>query len=158
MRCCPMPSVPTTSLDLTAPEVIADPYPFFDVERSEHSVAWHEGLGMFLAFDHASVSAVQRDRRLGRLWADKQPTDYLEPFNQLHRITMREIEPPEHTRLRRPGAQAFCCGHIERLRPRVCELAASLLEEVDPGGFDVIDGFAEPLPVLVIAELLGVPA
>ncbi|RNL78570.1 cytochrome P450 [Nocardioides marmorisolisilvae] len=158
-----MPSVPTTSLDLTAAEVIADPYPFFDAERAEHPVAWHEGLGMYLAFDHASVSAVQRDRRLGRLWVDKQPApgkpaQYLEPFNLLHRNQMMENEPPEHTRLRRPVAQAFGRGHIERLRPQVRELAASLLTEVDPAGFDVIGAFAEPLPVLVIAELLGVPA
>jgi len=153
-----MPSVPTTSLDLGAPEVVADPYPFFDAERAQHPVAWHEGLGMYLAFDHASVSAVQRDRRLGRLWQDKQPADYLEPFNLLHRNQMMENEPPEHTRLRRPVAQAFARGHIERLRPRVRELAGVLLADADPAGFDVIGQYAEPLPVLVIAELLGVPA
>ena len=153
-----MPSVPTTSLDLTAPGVVADPYPFFDAERAEHPVAWHEATGTYLAFDHASVSAVQRDRRLGRLWADRQPASYLEPFNLLHRNQMMENEPPEHTRLRRPVAQAFARGHIERLRPRVRSLAASLLEEVSGNGFDVISAYAEPLPVLVIAELLGVPA
>jgi unspecific monooxygenase len=152
-----MPSVPTTSLDLNAPEVIAAPYPYFDAERAEHAVAWHEGMSLYLAFDHASVSAVQRDRRLGRLWKDKEPAAYLEPFNLLHRNQMMENEPPEHTRLRRPVAAAFARGHIERLRPRVRELAASLLEEVGSGGFDAIHAYAEPLPVLVIAELLGVP-
>jgi cytochrome P450 len=152
-----MPSVPTTSLDLTAAAVVADPYPFFAVERARHPVAWHEGTGRFLAFDHASVSAVQRDRRLGRLWSDREPVDQLEPFNLLHRNQMMENEPPEHTRLRRPVASAFARGHIERLRPRVRELAATLLAEVD-GSFDVIESYAEPLPVLVIAELLGVPA
>ena len=70
---------------------------------------------------------------------------------------MMENEPPEHTRLRRPVARAFARGHVERLRPRVRELAATLLEDVDPDGFDVIAGYAEPLPVLVIADLLGVP-
>ncbi|MFN8193501.1 MAG: cytochrome P450 [Nocardioidaceae bacterium] len=153
-----MPSVPTTSLDLTSPEVVADPYPFFAVERAAHPVAWHEPTGRWLAFDHASVSAVQRDRRLGRLWHDKEPAAYLEPFNLLHRNQMMENEPPEHTRLRRPVAQVFGRGHVERLRPRVGELARQLLGEVDPAGFDVIGQFAEPLPVLVIAELLGVPS
>jgi unspecific monooxygenase len=152
-----MRSAPTTSIDLTSPEVIADPYPFFDEERSRHPVAWHEPTGMYLVFDHGGVSAVQRDRRLGRIWVDKQPADYLEPFNLLHRNQMMENEPPEHTRLRRPVAHAFGRGHIERLRPRVKELATELLDEVDPARFDVIGGFAEPLPVLVIAELLGVP-
>lgn len=157
-----MPSVPTTSIDLTLPEVVADPYPFFDEERARHPVAWSERAGMWLAFDHASVSAAQRDRRLGRIWTDRvvdgRPTDYLEPFNLLHRNQMMENEPPEHTRLRRPVAKAFARGHIDRLRPRVRELAQELLDQVDPDGFDVIGDFAEPLPVLVISELLGVPS
>jgi len=153
-----MPSAPTTSLDLTAPDVVADPYPYFAEERAAHPVAWHERSATWLAFDHASVSAVQRDRRMARLWQDRQPADYLEPFNLLHRNQMMENEPPEHTRLRRPVAQAFGRGHIERLRPRVGELARELLDEVDPAGFDVVGEFAEPLPVLVIAELLGVPS
>jgi unspecific monooxygenase len=153
-----MRSVPTTSLDLSAPEVVADPYPYFAEERAAHPVAWHEPTERWLVFDHASVSAVQRDRRLGRLWRDKQPADYLEPFNLLHRNQMMENEPPEHTRLRRPVAAAFNRGHVERLRPRVRALAADLLAELDPDEFDVIGGYAEPLPVLVIAELLGVPA
>ena len=153
-----MRSVPTTSIDLNAADIVADPYPSFDAERAEHPVAWHEGLGLYLVFDHAGVSAVQRDRRFGRLWTDRQPADHLEPFNLLHRNQMMENEPPEHTRLRRPVAQAFGRGHIERLRPRVRELASSLLAEVDRSSFDVIHAYAEPLPVLVIAELLGVPA
>ncbi|QIG44120.1 cytochrome P450 [Nocardioides anomalus] len=152
-----MRSVPTTSLDLTDPEVVADPYPLFAAERAAHPVARHERTGTWLAFDHASVSAVQRDRRMGRLWRDKEPAAYLEPFNLLHRNQMMENEPPDHTRLRRPVAQAFGRGHVERLRPRVGELARELLAEVDGDTFDVIAQYAEPLPVLVIAELLGVP-
>jgi len=158
-----MRSVPTTSLDLTDPAFVDDPYPFLAEERARHPVAWHEPSGMYLVFDHATVSAVQRDRRLGRIWRDRvstapAPADYLEPFNLLHRNQMMENEPPEHTRLRRPVARAFNRGHVERLRPRVRELAAELLDQVDPAQFDVLGQYAEPLPVLVIAELLGVPA
>ena len=158
-----MPSAPTTSLDLTDPAVIGDPYPAFAEERARHAVARHEATGTWLVFSHAAVSAAQRDRRLGRLWEDREPTsyqaaDYMEPFNLLHRNQMMENEPPDHPRLRRPVAQAFARGHVERLRPRVRELAAGLLAEVDPAGFDVVEAYAEPLPVLVIAELLGVPS
>lgn len=152
-----MPSAPTTSLDLTSADFVADPYPFFAEERASHEVAWHDASGMFLTFSHAAVSAVQRDRRLGRIWRDKEPLERLEPFNLLHRNQMMENEPPEHTRLRRPVAASFNRGHVERLRPRVRELAAELLAEVDGSGFDVVAAYAEPLPVLVIAELLGVP-
>jgi cytochrome P450 len=173
MRCCRMRSVPTTLLDLSASEVVTDPYPWFAAERARHSVAWHDGLGMFVTFSHSAAQAVLRDRRLGRIWRDRlapdsQPVDYLEPFNLLHRNQMMENEPPDHARLRRPVATAFNRGHVERLRPRVRTLAATLLDEAgvadagsnDAGGaaFDVIGGYAEPLPVLVICELLGVPA
>ncbi|RYE78166.1 MAG: cytochrome P450, partial [Myxococcales bacterium] len=152
-----MPSAPTTSLDLTAADFVADPYPFLAEERAQHEVAWSEKSGLWLAFSHAAVSAVQRDRRLGRIWTDKQPTDYLEPFNLLHRNQMMENEPPVHTRLRRPVAAAFKRGHVERLRPRVREIASGLLDEVDASGFDLMASYAEPLPVLVICELLGFP-
>ena len=156
-----MRSAPTTSLDLTDPEVVADPYPHFARERAAHAatggVAWHEASGMYLAFSHAAVSQVQRDRRLGRIWHDRQPAERLEPFNLLHRNQMMEHEPPEHTRLRRPVASAFARGHVERLRPRVRELAAALLAEVEGEEFDAVAAYAEPLPVLVIADLLGVP-
>ncbi len=150
-----MRSVPTTSIDLTDP-VVADPYPHRARARAAPA-AWHEASGMFSTFAHATVGQVQRDRRLGRLWKDKELLDRLEPFNLLHRNQMMENEPPEHTRLRRPVASAFARGHVERLRPRVRELAASLLADVDPDGFDVVGDYVEPLPVLVIADLLGVP-
>ncbi|MCW2835940.1 MAG: cytochrome [Marmoricola sp.] len=150
-----MPSAPTTSIDLGAADVVADPYPHFARERSRHDVAWHEPSGMWLTFTHAAAGAVLRNRSLGRIWLDREPAAYLEPFNLLHRHQMMENEPPEHTRLRRAVAGAFNRGHVERLRPRVRRLAASLLAEVDPAGFDVIGEYAEPLPVLVIAELIG---
>ena len=150
-----MPSVPTTSIDLGAADVVADPYPHFAAERGRHEVAWHASSGRWLTFSHGAAGAVLRNRRLGRIWHDRQPADQLEPFNLLHRNQMMENEPPEHTRLRRAVAGAFNRGHVERLRPRVQELATSLLDEVDPAGFDVLGEYAEPLPVLVIAELVG---
>jgi cytochrome P450 len=150
-----MRSAPTTSLDLGAADVVADPYPHFAAERERHAVAWHEPSERWLTFSHAAASAVQRNRDLGRIWRDREPAAYLEPFNLLHRNQMMENEPPEHTRLRRAVAGAFNRGHVERLRPRVRALAASLLDEADPTSFDVVGEYAEPLPVLVIAELVG---
>ena len=154
-----MPSAPmrSTSLDLSSPALAADPYPALAQERALGPLAWHEPSRMYLTFDHATAGAVLRDRRLGRIWKDREPAAYLEPFNLLHRNQMMENEPPEHTRLRRQVSSAFNRGHVERLRPRVRELAAALLAAADVDGFDVIGEYAEPLPVLVICELLGVP-
>lgn len=151
-----IPAMRATGLDLTAAEVVADPYPFFAEERRLGAVAWHEQSGSYLTFDHASAGAVLRNRRLGRIWTDREPADRFEPFNLLHRNQMMESEPPVHTRLRRLVVGAFSRGHVERLRPRVRQLAEELLDRVDPAAFDVVGDFAEPLPVLVIAELLGV--
>ncbi len=155
-------------LDLAAPAFIADPYPVLAALRERGPMLWHEpggieagGIeagGMWLATTHAAVSAVLRERALGRLWRDREPGETFEPFNTLHRHQMMENEPPDHTRLRRLVAQAFGRGHVERMRPRVEKIAAGLLDAVPHGCFDLVHDYAEPLPVAVIAELLGVPA
>jgi len=155
-------------LDLTAPDFVADPYPILAALRDRGPMLWHEpggteaggigASGMWLATTHAAVSAVLRERALGRLWRDREPGETFEPFNTLHRHQMMENEPPAHTRLRRLVAKAFARGHVERLRPRVEQIAAGLLDAVPHGSFDLVRDYAEPLPVAVIAELLGVPA
>lgn len=149
-------------LDLTDPAVVADPYPAFARAREVAPVQWHEGLGLWLAFTHAESNAVLRDRRLGRIWRDREPADRFESFNLIHRNAILEMEPPHHTRLRRLISGAFARGHVERLRPWVEELAGRLVDELleRSGGttpVDLLTGMAEQLPVAVIAELLGVP-
>ncbi|WP_255362442.1 cytochrome P450 [Blastococcus aurantiacus] len=149
-------------LDLTDPAVVADPYPAFARARAEAPVQWHEDMGLWLAFTHAESNAVLRDRRLGRIWSDKAPAERFESFNLIHRNAILEMEPPEHTRLRRLISSAFARGHVERLRPWVEDLARTLVDELveRSGGsepVDLLSGMAEQLPVAVIAELLGVP-
>jgi cytochrome P450 len=150
-----------TSLDLADPAVVADPYPAFARARAVAPVQWHEGLGLWLAFTHAEANAVLRDRRLGRIWVDKEPAGRFESFNLIHRNAILEMEPPHHTRLRRLISTAFARGHVERLRPWVEELAGRLVEELleESAGTRPVDllTMAEQLPVAVIAELLGVP-
>ena len=149
-------------LDLTDPAVVADPYPSFARARAVAPVQWHEGLQLWLAFSHAEANAVLRDRRLGRIWRDKEPAERFGQFNLIHRNAILEMEPPEHTRLRRLVSAAFARGHVERLRPWVQQLADRLVDELversdgsEP--VDVLTGMAEQLPVEVIAQLLGVP-
>ncbi|RLT39987.1 MAG: cytochrome P450 [Chloroflexi bacterium] len=67
-------------------------------------------------------------------------------------------DPPEHTFLRGIVNRAFTPRSVELLRPRMEEIVASLLDELpDTGEWDLMDGLAQPLPVIVIAELLGIP-
>jgi cytochrome P450 len=153
--------VAAVPLDLADPAVVADPYPAFAQAREVAPVQWHEGLGLWLAFTHAEANAVLRDRRLGRIWADKVPAERFESFNLIHRNAILEMEPPHHTRLRRLISTAFARGHVERLRPWVEELAGRLVDELleESAGSRPVDllTMAEQLPVAVIAELLGVP-
>jgi cytochrome P450 len=151
-----------TPLDLTDPAVVADPYPAFARARAAAPVQWHEQLGLWLAFTHAESNAVLRHRRLGRIWHDREPGERFEAFNLIHRNAILEMEPPDHTRLRRLISTAFARGHVERLRPWVQELARELVDglverSAGTDGVDVLSGMAEELPVAVIAELLGVP-
>lgn len=149
-------------LDLADPAVLADPYPALAACRAVAPVAWHAGLGCFVATSHAACNAVLRDRSLGRIFRPREPESDWDTFNWLHADSILDSEPPKHTRLRRLIAGAFGRGHVQRLAPRIERLADELVQDcagrvAQEGSFDVIEGLAEPLPVLVIAELLGVP-
>lgn len=149
-------------IDLEAAAVVADPYPYFAEWRRAGRAVFHEGLGMHLASTYADANAVLRSKSLGRIWVDRQPDDVWNTFNWLHSESILESEPPKHTRLRALVAKAFARGQIERMRPAVERIADELLDaaikkQQATGSFDVIADYAEPLPVAIIAELLGVP-
>ena len=148
--------------DISDPATIADPYPAFTRLRAAGRPVWSETLGMWLAFRYDDANSVLRDRRLGRIFRPREPEDVWETFNWLHEDALLENEPPKHTRLKQLVAKAFARGHIETRRARIQELCAQLLEDAqelarDTGTFDLIADYAEPLPVLVIADLLGFP-
>ena len=142
---------------------LADPYPTFAALREQGPVHHHPGLGLHLVFTHAGCDAVLRDRGLGRIWRDREPAEVFPAFNLLHQTSILESEPPTHTRLRRLVAGAFGRGHVERMRPWIGELADRLVGELaerladGEASVDFIATVAEPVPVEVIAELLGVP-
>ncbi|HEX6359871.1 cytochrome P450 [Actinophytocola sp.] len=141
---------------------LADPYPEFAKLRAAGAVHWHEELGLAVAVSHAACSEVLRNRSAGRLWRDKEPASSFVAFNLLHQNSLLESEPPRHTRLRRLISTAFARGHVERLRPAVRRIADSLVSSLASaiaadGSADLLTHVAAPLPIEVIAELLGVP-
>jgi hypothetical protein len=159
-------AVPTApaAVDLSAAAFVADPYGDLAVMRQVAPIVWHEGLGLWLTTTHAAANDVLRDRRLGRIFRPRATSedDPWTVFDWLHADSILDSEPPKHTRLRRLVAGAFNRGHIERLRPRVEQIADELLSDalarLDGDRVDVIETYAEPLPVRVICELLGAPA
>ena len=148
--------------DPTLPQVVADPYPVFTARRAVEPVGWSEALDEWVTFGHAEADAVLRHRGLGRLWRLRWPDDPLPNYTLLHEHSLLENEPPTHTRLRRLVAAGFGRRQVERLRGRVTEIARGLARDVRDaaaGGstVDLMPLYAEPLPVAVIATLLGVP-
>ncbi|MFI7273217.1 cytochrome P450 [Streptomyces sp. NPDC049879] len=148
--------------DPADPAFLDDPYPAFAALRERGPVHPHEGLGLPVAVSHAACAAILRDRSAGRIWRDKEPAAAFPAFNMLHRNSLLEAEPPRHTRLRRLISAAFGRGHTERLKPRVQAIADAMTGRLADaiaadGSADLLVHLAAPMPVEVIAELLGVP-
>lgn len=148
------------SLDLTEPAVLDDPYPSLTALRAEGPIV-DGGHGVLLATTREACDAVLRHRQLGRIFTPRAPEEDWSTFNWLHADSILDSEPPKHTRLRRLVAAAFGRGHVQRLAPRIDEICHELLRDqasaLAAGRFDVIEAYAEPLPVMVIAELLAWP-
>lgn len=151
--------VDVAAFDPESTSFVADPYPVFAALRRAGGPLWHEQLGMWLAFSYADVDAVLRSRKLGRVFTRRRPEAVFGTFNQLHVDSMLDSEPPDHTRRRRLVQGEFARGRMERLRSTVARAADRLLDEALAGGgeLDLVADYAAPLPVTVIAELLGVP-
>lgn len=153
--------------DPWSPAFVADPYPAYAALRERGRVHWFEPTRQWLVPHHADVSALLRDRRLGRTYRHRftdadfgrtPPPAAHEPFHTLNDHGMLDLEPPDHTRIRRLVSQAFTPRTVERLVPYVHRLAAGLVDAlVAQGGGDLLTAVAEPLPVAVIAEMLGIP-
>ncbi|MFQ3566609.1 MAG: cytochrome P450 [Aggregatilineales bacterium] len=149
------------------PDFLRDPYPTYDRLRAEGPIQFDEAAGMWFVFTYEDVTALLRDRRLGRQidhvlsreargLPPKNPA--YAPFDALSEHSMFDKEPPDHTRLRSLVHKAFTPKRVENLRERVKQIAHDLLDEAAArGAMDVIADFATPLPVTVIAELLGIP-
>ncbi|GAA2271798.1 cytochrome P450 [Streptomyces ruber] len=149
------------------PAFVADPYPAFAELRELGRVHYYEPSDQWLVPHHADVSALLRDRRLGRTYRHRfsheefgrtAPPPEHEPFHTLNDHGMLDLEPPDHTRIRRLVSKAFTPRTVERLQPYVQRLADDLVGGlVEAGGGDLLTEVAEPLPVAVIAEMLGIP-
>ncbi|MFI8391289.1 cytochrome P450 [Streptomyces sp. NPDC085540] len=146
---------------------VADPYPAYRELREQGRAVWWEATGQWLVPHYADVSALLRDRRLGRTYLHRfsheefgreAPPPEHEPFHVLNGNGLLDLEDPAHARVRRLVAKAFTPRTVERLVPAVQRLAGELVGRLRAdGGGDLLTVVAEPLPVAVIAELLGVP-
>ncbi len=145
----------------TDPDFVQNPYGFYERARATAgSLFFWEDYGIACALSYAANWAILRDRRFGR-----QPPVGCEPEKPAHQAafwavedhSLLELEPPRHTRLRALVLRAFTSRRIAALAPEIETLAHRLIDRIDTARFDLLAVFAQKLPVIIIARLLGVP-
>jgi len=154
-------------LDPRDPAFYNNPYPAYHAIRARSPAFFWKQYGIWCFAAHADVTALFRDKRFGRqilhvatreeLGWEESPT-HVKPFYDVEAHSLLELEPPDHTRLRTLINRAFVSRQVERLASRIEALAHQLIDGFERAGeIELIEAFATPIPVIVIAELLGVP-
>jgi len=155
-------------LNLNDPAFVFDPYPRLAELRESLPVFYDPVWKKVFFTRYEDIAALLRDRRLGRsilhvLSRDElgwpPPDPRTRDFDRFQSDHMLDNEPPKHTRLKTLMLKAFTTGRVEGLRGTIQRIVDGLIDTVEAcGEMDLLREFAEPLPVAVIAELLGVPA
>jgi cytochrome P450 len=132
------------------PAVKEDPYPYYVWLREHRPVYYNDKLGFYVLSRYADVEAAARTPEVFSsaqgIGPERAPV-----------AMMIAKDPPDHTRLRRLVSRAFTPKMVEQLAPRIQEIVDELLDAALPrGAFDLVQDFASPLPVIMIAEMLGV--
>jgi len=141
------------------PAVRRDPFPTYARARREAPALIHTGLPMRLVsvFRYEDCQAILRD---AQTWSSEFPViTQVAGQEGPPRRSMLGSDPPAHTRLRGLVNKAFTPRMIQRLEPRMHEIANELLDAaLEQGDVDLVQALSYPLPVTVIAEIIGIPA
>jgi cytochrome P450 len=140
------------------PETRRDPFALYERGRREAPVLMHEGLPLRVVsvFRYDDVQAILRD---AQTWSNNFPLGRLQGQEDLPPPSMLGTDPPEHTRLRSLVNKAFTPRIVQRLEPRMREIARELMEAaIERREVDLVEALTYPLPVVVIAEIIGIPA
>ncbi len=144
--------------DLARPRFKANPYAFYARLRAEAPICRTRFLGepAWLVTRYDDVLMLLKDERVLK--------DWLPVTRWIHFVAgpitrhMLNKDAPEHTRLRRLVHKAFAPGLVARLRERIQSICNELLDALESNGsIDLMSGYALPLPLMIIADLLGVP-
>ncbi|MGH7804217.1 MAG: cytochrome P450, partial [Candidatus Binatia bacterium] len=148
------------------PEVARDPYPVYRLLRERHPVYLEPQLRTYLVTRWDDVCAVLKDFKSFTSTKGVTPEQdaYVKPgtlppeLEMIRRFPMLTDDPPKHNRLKRIVNQAFTLRRIEELRPWMRSLVDGFLDAIPPGkSLDAVAALAGPLPMTVIAHMLGIP-
>ncbi|NJR13799.1 MAG: cytochrome P450 [Phyllobacteriaceae bacterium] len=141
-------------------DFIQSPYRAYAAMHQAGGRVFWEQYGFWCFANYADVNSLLRDKRFGR---EVPPglrggdRSHLEWFDRVERYSLLEMEPPGHTRLRRLVNRAFVSSHIERLKPEISRLSHALIDGFEAkSSVDLLPAYATPVPLRVIAALMGV--
>jgi len=150
------------------PAFFQNPYAFYARLHGENPDFFWEEYGHWCFAGFREVSALLRDKRFGRdilhvttreALGMPAPKPHTADFDFTEKYSLLNLEPPVHTRLRTLVNRAFVSRHVEQLRPRIERLANELIDGFAADGeVELLKAFAAPVPAIVIAEMIGLPA
>lgn len=150
------------------PGFFQDPYAFYAERHARGPNFFWEEYGHWCFAGFKQVSALLRDKRFGREILHvatrnelgmPEPLPHTTAFDLTEKYSLLNLEPPGHTRLRSLVNRAFVSRHVEQLRPRIVRLAHEMIDRFEGDGeTELIKSFAAPIPAIVIAEMIGLPA
>ena len=158
----------TASADPRNPDFYQDPYAFYAALHAAAPAFIWENYGHWCFAGFKEVNALLRDKRFGRQILHvatreelglPEPKPHTAAFDQTEKYSLLALEPPAHTRLRTLVNRAFVSRNVEQLRPRIARLANELIDGFEADGrAELLKSLAVPVPAVIIAEMIGLPA
>ena len=144
-------SIYVPGIALLRDEVVTQPISWYRTMRTTQPLYYNPEYDLWEVFTYPEVQKV--------LTACSDFSSEFIPANAALRPSIVRLDPPRHRQIRNLVAQAFTCRSISRLTPRIAKIVHGLLNQAaSNGAMDIVNDLAHPLPIYVIAELLGVPA
>jgi len=144
----------------TNDDFVQNPYPFYENCLAEGGKIFWTEYNMVSFFKHDDVSSILKDRRFGRECPEDKKQGFrkeLAPFYKLEENSMLQLEPPKHTRLRGLVLRAFTSRKINSMTEEIKFLCNQLMQNFSSNRVNILNEYANKIPVIIIARLLGVP-
>jgi len=144
----------------TNDDFVQNPYPFYENCLAEGGKIFWDDYNMVSFFNHDDVSSILKDRRFGRECPEDKKQGFrkeLAPFYKLEENSMLQLEPPKHTRLRGLVLRAFTSRKINSMTEEIKFLCNQLMQNFSSNRVNILNEYANKIPVIIIARLLGVP-
>ena len=152
--------LPKVAQSPTNDDFVQNPYLFYETCLAKGGKVFWEDYNMVSFFKYNDVSNILKDRRFGRECPEENKQDHrkeLAAFYELEDHSMLQLEPPKHTRLRGLVLRAFTSRKVNSMAAEIETLCAQLIQNFPSNQVNILNEYANKIPVIIIARLLGVP-